>query len=57
MFNTLLHRTHQYQAKGPDPSGLKKSVLDVSVYITTHIVDNGLAMNFNQEKVNIILAI
>jgi hypothetical protein len=53
----LLYRTHRYVAKGIDPSRSKKSILDVCIHITKHIVNNKISVNFNQEYDNIPLAI
>jgi len=39
-----------------DPSGSKTSIWDVYMYTHTHIVNNGLSMNFNEKYVDIILS-
>jgi hypothetical protein len=43
--------------QGLDNSASKTSLLDVSMHVTTHIVNICISINFNQEYVNIKLAI
>jgi hypothetical protein len=49
--------THQYAAQGLDLAGTKSSILDICIHVDTHVVNNEVWVNFNQEYVNIILTI
>ena len=45
------------KAQELDSSRLKTSILDVCKHVTALIGNNGVSLNFNQECINIILAI
>jgi len=49
--------THQYAAQGFDLAGTKCSILDICIHVDTHVVNNKVWVNFNQEYVNTILII
>jgi len=52
----FLHRSHQDKVEGLDSSVLETSILDVSIHVTTHIVNSGVSVNCNQQYINITLA-
>ena len=51
-----LHRSHQDAVEGLDSSVLETSILDVSIHVTTHIVNSGVSVNCNHQYINITLA-
>jgi len=52
----LLHTSHQDTVEGLDSSVLETLILDVSIHVTTHIVNSGVWVNCSQQYINITLA-
>jgi len=53
----FLHRTHKYTLQELDLSESSAPMLDVYIHVNTHAGNKNSSMNFNQERVEIILAI
>jgi hypothetical protein len=57
LYYTFLHRTHKYIPQGRDSFGSKTLILDVCRHVAVCIVNMDIQLNFNQECINIVMAI
>jgi len=57
LYNKFVHKTHQYVPLDHDSFGTKTSRLDVCRHVAMCIANKDIQLNFNQEYINIVIAI